>query len=230
MPEIPRFQSTYKPYIFSDGEFAAIIHAADNFQGNVLETASSFVFPVLLRILYGCGLRLGEGLLLRWQNINLDTGVITIFEAKNNRQRIVPMSNSLTELLKLFCQKNAPESSDYLFESPRRNREPYRECAFRFWFAKILEQAGIQPPILSAYDRGICPHCLRHLFVHKSFLKSEAEGRRFEETVPFLSEYLGHQSLYETDKYLNTDYTIYTASHQRMNKTVGDLFPEVVFE
>jgi len=43
-------------------------------------------FPMLLRILYGCGLRLGEATALTWDDIDLDTGVITVKYAKGLKQ------------------------------------------------------------------------------------------------------------------------------------------------
>jgi integrase len=53
-------------------------------------------FPVLLRILYGCGMRLGEVISLTWNDIDLDKGIITVKAAKNQKQRLVPMSDELT--------------------------------------------------------------------------------------------------------------------------------------
>ena len=234
VPDAPIYRKSYSPYIFSDAEFSRMIRVCDSFEGNIKQdTYSSYVFPVLLRILYGCGLRLSEGLNLRFCDINLETGVIAIEIAKNNKQRRVPMNETLKELLKTFrkCCENreAFKVDDYLFASPRRGGKPYLQCSFAFWFGKILEKAEIPKLTLNRRERGICPHCLRHLFVHKSFLKSEAEGRKFDDTVPFLSEFLGHVSLYETEKYLQKDYTLYESSQNRVNAGIGGLFPKVVF-
>ena len=70
----------------------------------------------------------------------------------------------------------------------------------------------------STHERGPCTHCLRHLFVIHSFLKSETEGRALENTVPFLSAYLGHAGILETQKYLRASYILYTQSHQKVNE------------
>lgn len=60
-PEYMREHSDFIPYTFSDEEFHAVINAADGFLGNRREsTRSSKVFPMLIRVLYGCGLRLGD--------------------------------------------------------------------------------------------------------------------------------------------------------------------------
>ena len=63
----------------------------------------------------------------------------------------------------------------------------------------------------------------------KSFLKSELEGRRYEDTAPFLAAYLGHDSAKDTESYLSSNHAVYTQSHQRVDIAIGDVFPEVNF-
>ena len=64
----------------------------------------------------------------------------------------------------------------------------------------------------------------------KSFQKSEMEGRPFEESAPCLTAYLGHETFFSTEKYLTTDYTMYTDSQQKVAAAIEHLFPEVSFE
>jgi integrase len=42
---------------------------------------------------------LGEALSLQWKDIDLTDGVITVLKAKNQKQRKVPVHDSLRELL-----------------------------------------------------------------------------------------------------------------------------------
>jgi hypothetical protein len=58
-----------------------------------------------------------------------------------------------------------------------------------------------------------------------SFLKAEAEGRGFMETVPFLSTYLGHAGLMHTDVYLRARYELYTQAHAAIADYIGGVFP-----
>ena len=181
VPEPPKVSHDYVPYVFSEEEWMRIVSAADNSYSGLRPDRSSQIFPVLLRILYGCGLRVSEGLSIRWTDIDLETGVITVREGKK-------------------------------------------------WFSKILKKSNICYSRKNRYDRGPCPHSLRHTFVLRSFLKSESEGRKFEDTSPFLSAYLGHESLSETDKYLNASHLVYADSHKRVNDYIGNLIPEVFFD
>jgi len=232
-PEPLKASSDFVAYTFTDEEFAAIIAAADSFAAVKCRTNStSYVFPVLLRILYGCGLRIGEALPLRWGDIDFDAEVIFIREAKNYKQRLVPMHNSLTNVLGLYRERRLTDNSDtdLLFESNQKHGEPYLDWTFRQWFLNILDCAAIVNYRKVPYAHAISPHTLRHYFTYKSFLQSEAVGRNLEETAHFLATYLGHNTFQGTEKYLSTDYTVYKNTHDRMNESIGGVFPKVVFE
>ena len=160
--------------------------------------------------------------------------VITIRAAKNMKQRFVPMSDSMGGLLAEYRETALQMGMccEYLFETDMRfgADKPMSNLAFKAWFARVLRTAGIEYIKENPNDRGPCPHCLRHLFVYDSFLKSESEGRSFEETAPYLSAYLGHESLSALEKYLSKDYTLYRNSHRRVSDYVKDVFPEVSFQ
>lgn len=232
-PEYLKEHSDFIPYTFSGEEFSAIIKAADDFKGNIrMDTHTSYVFPMLLRILYGCGLRLGEALSLRWENVDLESGILHIKKAKNDRDRDVPIDPSLKKLLARYKERICTDSpnADYLFESDRKPGTPYLGWTFRRWFLCIVDAAGILNERSEKFEHGISPHTLRHYFTYKSFLQSEEKGKPLEQFAPYLSAYLGHKSLLETEKYLSTDYTLYQKSQQRMEKAINHVFPEVDFE
>jgi integrase len=177
-------------------------------------------------------MRLGEGVSLRWKDIDLDRGIITIRRAKNLKQRLLPIDCSMTALLKDYRAMTRGDGicGDYLFESDGIPGRPFFKTTFHSWFKKTMRAAGINYVRRKAWERGPCPHCLRHCFTLKSFLKSESEGRRFEDTSPFLAAYLGHESPKETESYLSSNHLVYTQSHKRVNAALGHLFPEVSFD
>jgi integrase len=234
MPEVPKQGRDYVPYMFSEDELERIFHAADNFLGSERITKATYFYPIALRLLYCCGLRLGETLLLAWRDVDFDSGAITIRAAKNMKQRFVPVSSSMCGLLLEYRKmtQRMGVCSEYLFETDIRcgADKPVRNLAFEYWFLRVLRAADIEIVKKSPNDRGPCPHCLRHLFVFDSFLKSESEGRGFEETMPYLSAYLGHESLSALGKYLSRDYTLYRNSHRRVSDYVNGVFPEVNFQ
>ena len=63
--------------------------------------------PVVLiaKLLYGCGLRLFECLNLRVQDLNFDTGILTIHDGKGKKDRTVPIPESIVKELQQQLQK-----------------------------------------------------------------------------------------------------------------------------
>jgi integrase len=227
LPELPRKTSEFKPYVFSTDEMAQIFETADDYMLANPYSRIAAEFPMLLRVLYGCGLRLGEAISLKWDDVNLSDGVITIKAAKNKKQRIVPMGAELTRILNLY--KMAPcfgaHDSGFLFR--KDNGQLRSRVAYGSIFRKILGEIGIRNPQNTKHgSRGPCMHSLRHTFTLHSLLKAESEGRDFMETVPFLSTYLGHGDLMHTDKYLKARHELYTGAHAVIADYTGGIFPQ----
>lgn len=233
LPEPPYPARDYVPYIFSDEELFRIITAADNIVTRTRGTRldAEYQTPLLIRILYCTGMRLGEAIALTWSHIDLENGVIYALKTKNSKSRAIPIDASLGELLKSYKRMTHSKGDcrEYVFESSNNPGSPHGKTFFRFWFGLVLQTAGIHYTRKTPYERGPCLHGLRHLFTIQSFLKAESEGRPFEDSVPFVSTYLGHAGITETEKYLKADYTFYTRSHQRVERHIDHLFPEVTF-
>lgn len=106
VPEILKtVSSKYTPYVFDDDEWSKIIDAADNLSCALKIKGSNMpiVFPMVLRILYSCGLRLSEALGLKMSDIDFNKNCIIIRKAKRKRQRLVPMKQSTTDVLRKYC-------------------------------------------------------------------------------------------------------------------------------
>jgi integrase len=106
MPSRPKWHEDYTPYIFTDTEMENIFRAADKDEPKITRgslTDMRFEFPMLARLLYGCGLRLGEALSLTVGDVDFKRGLLLIRKAKNKKQRMVPMHESLTKTLTQYC-------------------------------------------------------------------------------------------------------------------------------
>ena len=227
LPELPRNTAEFKPYVFSRDEMTQIFETADDF---ILTNPNSRIaaeFPILLRILYGCGLRLGEAEALTWDDIDLSAGVITVKSAKNQKQRIIPISGELARILKLYSASACFNARKHGFLFTKNNGERRSKGAYWSIFNRILNEIGIKnPQNTKCGSRGPCIHSLRHTFTLHSLLKAESEGRSFMESVPFLSTYLGHEGLRETDKYLKARHELYTESHAAIADYTRNVFPQ----
>ena len=102
--------------------------------------------------------------------------------------------------------------------------EPFQPSYFRI----IREKAGITCNDQAEHGRGACLHCFRHSFAVRSFDKNERSGIKASESVPFLSTYLGHDSLYETEKYLKYSGNYFEDTLTKFDDYSGELFPEVI--
>lgn len=83
---------THTPYIFTEDEIRRIFQIADSLEPCASVPLRHQVMPVLLRVLYGCGLRISEALELRVADVDLSNGLLHIRHGKNGRERLVPMS------------------------------------------------------------------------------------------------------------------------------------------
>ncbi len=55
---------------------------------------------LVVKLLYGCGLRVSECVKLRVQDFNFDAGILTIHDGKGKKDRTVPLPETLTDELK----------------------------------------------------------------------------------------------------------------------------------
>jgi integrase len=225
IPEKSKYQFDYTPYIFTRDEWDKMIAAADNL---IIprRPKSSIKMPVFLRLLYACGLRVNEALNILAEDVDIENGVLLIRVAKKRKQRFVPMDKSLTSICKEYIHYLNLHTTDYLFQKNDGTKETAswaHNC-----FKHILKNADIDFCRTVVHQRGPCMHCLRHTFVLRSLQKSQENGRIFYDTVPFLSTYLGHDSIRETDKYLNFSYELYETAASQLNIYTNDLFPKVV--
>lgn len=115
------------------------------------------------------------------------------------------------------------DADAYLF--PGINKEtPLAENSIRNYFKRILKDVGITREGYLANERGACLHCFRHTFAIRSFKKAEI---KIDDSVPFSSTYLGHDSLYETEKYLKFSGDFPSDTLVRFENFTEGIFPEV---
>jgi len=230
IPIVPKVADDYIPYIFSDTELGRIFAAADDFTVTKGQRNPNMQieFPMILRLLYGCGLRIGETLALQMKDVDLDGGIITMLHAKKDKQRLVPMSPTLSEAMRRYCFAMGVVGIPAAFLFPGIDpSKPASIRSIRNKFDVIARSLGITPKDRDWHERGPCMHCFRHVFVFKSFAKAEQDGQSIENYGPFLSTYLGHDSLDETDKYFKFSSEIYPRALGFFEEYTENVFPEV---
>lgn len=212
----------YIPRIFSNDEIIKIFDTSDllkydsnSYQYNYL------IFPALLRVLYCCGLRLGETLNLKMDNIDLDSGIIIIHNGKNKVSRLIPISDSLKEYLIIYNMKLI-RKNDYFFPTEKGFMNPR---TVRKLYHRTLKEAGIDGRASNGQSRI---HDLRHNFAIHSLENAINTGMDPYCCLPILSTYMGHKGIESTEIYLRLT-KHYFINFLKYSKNDADLlFPEVI--
>lgn len=169
--------------VFSDAEVETLL---------MLDTADS----ACLALLFEAGLRKAEARHLRYRNCLPESGQVVVLNGKGGRDRIIPMSGVLEQLLADLSLFYAIEPDDYVFYSVRANEvsrkvmrdKPIGEGTFARWWRNCLERAGV---------RYRTPHTARHTFATAWRLRGLA--------VDEIQILLGHSSIRTTsDLYVHT--------------------------
>ena len=233
IPRVPKVAESYIPYIFSEDEIERIFAAADTLpppKGPNANVLLRVEFPMILRMLYGCGFRIGELLQVRVGDIDFERGTVLLKNAKNKKQRLVPMHSSLSSMLCQYCEAMglAQDCDAFLFPGQLPGEHLKRD-AVSHCFLTILKATGIYQES-QPHTRGQCLHNLRHLFAIKSFAQAEQAGRSTENSIPYLSIFLGHYDMDGTEKYLKFSSDMFPEYTALFEDYAASVFPEVAYE
>lgn len=131
--------------------------------------------------------RLNELLTLKKENISIKWWVIKIVKGKGNKDRCIPLTSKLEELINLIIQTSDQEwiKSDFLFHSitwkPLRHKDVYR------FFSKLNTYLSF----------NLTPHMLRHTYA--------SELVRQNVNLYVIKQILWHEKIDTTQIYLNCD-------------------------
>jgi len=151
------------PDILDPGEIKSLLEATDNLK-----------HKTLLSLIYSGGLRIGEALKLRKEDIDTNRMLIHIREAKGKKDRYTLLSKSFLELLERYYGDYSPE--EYIFEGQPSGM--YTRSSAQKVLKRAIKKAGI--------DKRISLHSLRHSFA-THLLENGTDIR-------YIQELLGHSS------------------------------------
>lgn len=147
---------------------------------------------IIIEMLYSCGLRVSELCELCISDLFLKEGYMRV-RGKGSKQRLVPMSERMVELLEMWLQERSEMDiklgeEDYVFLSHRRKKRLSRITVFHN-IKVYAERAGI--------TKNISPHTFRHTFA-THLLEGGANLRAIQAM-------LGHESIGTTEIYTHID-------------------------
>lgn len=217
---IPVKPSDFTPHIYTTSELKRIFEQADllPFYPNCPNRGP--VASLLFRMLYGCGLRISEALGLTMKDVDMEGGVLTIYNSKLGKNRYVPMSPALTERCRQYVTltRNGAPGDVPFFPAPDGGQ--YSKRAIYNTFRCVLENAGIPYT-----GRGPRIHDFRHTFSVHCLKKWILAGKDMNAALPVLSAYLGHKNLSGTQDYLRLTVDMYPDIIRTMELRFGDVVP-----
>ena len=225
----PTKEYTYVPYIFSDRELGLLLTSIDTFCNDSTSEHVRLVFPLLFRMLVGCGLRITEALSIEKQDADLEKGTLLLLNTKNEKERIIPMADSLC----VACRKymfsiqlvRGAKGSKYFFPNPEG--KAYAATTAYSRFRQALRLAGISH---GGRGRGPRLHDLRHTFAVRVLKKWVRDGKNLTTALPYLSVYMGHVGLKATQHYLRLTAEMFPELVKTVEEAYGWVIPEAHHE
>jgi site-specific recombinase XerD len=149
-------------------------------------------FRVCLRLIYQCGLRVGEAVKIKVTDIDAAQLRLRIVQGKGGKDRYVPLTARLVEELRAFWKTH--RNPQWLFPAPGRpwrERSEDRDAVLRrattFMSVSAVQNAFRLARAQSGIHPQACVHTLRHCYA--THLLEEGVSLRL------ISQYLGHASL-----------------------------------
>lgn len=146
----------------------------------MIDSTLNIKHKLILKILYGCGLRVSEIINLKKEDINFNEKLLHIILSKGKKDRFVKIPESITRELKNYTELL---NDNILFPSNRGGKLTKKTIG------KIVENAAKKAGI----QKNVYPHLLRHSFA-THLLESGTDLR-------IIQKLLGHSNIKTTQIY-----------------------------
>ena len=167
---------------------------------SILEAPTNLKHRAMLSLIYACGLRRSELLNLTLKDILSDRGLLFIRQSKGKKDRVVPISIKLIEMLRDYYIAYKPKT--WLFEGQEVGKK-YSERSIQLVLNQAVEKAKIVKPVSL--------HWLRHSYA-THLLENGTDLR-------YIQELLGHSSSRTTEIYTHVS----TRNLQQIRSPFDDL-------
>jgi len=147
------------------------------------------------------GMRPGELVRLKLEDIDMDQSLITIKDAKCNKNRTIPIHKKPLMLIRRYLATRK-DNSPYVFHS-KNGEDPISTDGYRILLRRYCKKAGIK--------KIIVPYELRHTFA-SSFVENNGN-------LLTLKELLGHSDIKMTELYI-------TANPRMLKKNYNESCPD----
>lgn len=219
---LPYRCSRAKPYLYSDEEVRRLLAAALAMPvARKTACLRPRMYHCLLGLLAVTGLRISEALDLQIDDVDVDSGLLTVRHGKLGRSRLVPIHASTCAVLVDYLERRARFFdrlvSPHVFVS-NRGRRIDTSVVHRAFYA-LSHHTGLRP---RRGGHGPRLHDFRHRFATQVLTRWYEQGRDPVRDMPVLSTYLGHVRVEDTYWYLSLSPELMTQAMARLEHRWGD--------
>ncbi len=206
-----------RPYIYSPAQVNLLLETALSCPSPLAPLRPLTLYTMLV-LAYCAGLRVGEIVGLKLQDLDLAAGTIEVRNAKFFKSRRLPLSSSALSALRdyLDARRSAgvPEKpTASLFWNYRR---PYSYITAETLLRQVIRRAGLNA---GTGRGGPRVHDLRHTFVVHRMTSWYRQGVSPQNRLPYLAAYLGHKDIHSTLIYLTITQELLQHASARFHAT-----------
>ena len=196
---LPRLKRA-KPYLYNDAEINALLAAALALPPT--NGLRRWTYHHLFGLIAATGMRLSEAIGLQRTDVDLQEGVLTIWQTKFGKSRLVPVHRTTHEALLRYAERRdahlGSRCGPHFFVAEHGGRLLHQYVHRVFW--RLSREIGLRRP---GDHTGPRVHDFRHRFAIRTLLGWHREGSDVERKLPALSTYLGHTCVRDTYWYLS---------------------------
>lgn len=209
----------YKPYIYPLKEIHQLIEQARRHQCPKATTCLlGPTMATLILLLYACGLRLGEAMNLKIEDVDFEENTLSLWKTKFHKERLVPFSEPTARKLNIFLDLRRKKFPNARPQDPyfcHRGGQRYANHSIEMRFRELLAQCGLAKPKGRGAPRL---HDLRHSFAVHRLYKWYQEGHDILNKLPLLSTYMGHVNIENTQVYLTVTQALLREGDRRFQE------------
>jgi site-specific recombinase XerD len=182
---------------------------------DILAQVKVLDYRICLKLIYACGLRIGEAVKIKIADIDGERKVLTVRSGKGNKDRVVPIPERMLMLLREYWKTH--HNQELLFPKRKsKNKPDFNRTKTDEYIALRTVQNAMRLALLDTkITKKATPHTLRHSFA--THLLEEGINLRA------LQSYLGHKSLRATQIYIHLTKNTEIQSYKILNKLMDDL-------